>query len=131
MDTGADVTGTNEETLPVPGPAMSNCNVCNICSSATAVHVILALVLAVMLAGVLYCSALLVRATCIATCVDDNCKALPANSSDTISSSAPEMKVQLKCYSYCSTSIEVCCYMHGVRDVWCRSSAIVRTKQHR
>lgn len=105
MDSAADV--TDEETLPVP--AMTS--VCSICSSTTAAHAILALMLAVMLAGVLYCSVLLVRATCIATGVDDNCKALPANSFDTISSSAPEMKVQLKFYSHNSTTSSAATYM--------------------
>ena len=61
MDTAAD-TERDEETLPVPVPAMVNTHDCNFATA-----VVLALMLAVMLAGVLYCAALLVRirATCV------------------------------------------------------------------
>ena len=60
MDTAAD-TETDEETLPVPVPAQLPWSTHTI---ATSPH---ALMLAVMLAGVLYCAALLVRirATCV------------------------------------------------------------------
>ena len=62
MDTAAD-TETDEETLPVPVPAQLPWSTHTI---ATSPHALM-LELAVMLAGVLYCAALLVRirATCV------------------------------------------------------------------